>query len=227
MQVGTPATAGSLNEPGGATAAGAPGAAGAAPSAQGSFLDEWLAKRQDKGLTRSPGPAPGAPSNPAPTTTKPAATEPVPAEDQRATAPTLAEIKKDKHDRLPDRPKKSEAKHEEPKPVAKTVKVHPPKAPESTKNISSDEIERTEVHMIAEELKSQLDSPEHIAEEKIRHMKVQSKPVEEGPSPEDTIYIDREGNIKNAADAAKQSAEVKIDNSGKPADTKPEDSKAQ
>jgi hypothetical protein len=209
MQVApSPATT-PQNEPSGVSAAGVANG-GAAPAAQGSFLDEWLAKRQDKGLTRSASPAPGAPHNPEPIADTPATKT----SSEPTTAPPLAEIKKDStQNRLPDSPTKK-AKDEPKKEAFKTTKPNLPKETDSTKNISSDELERGEVHKIAEELKGQLDSPEHIAEEKIRHMKVEAKPVEEAPSPEDTIYIDREGNLRGSDNASKQSAEVKIDNTG-------------
>ena len=217
MQVGTPAATGPQNEPGAATAGGSVAGPAAAPAAQGSFLDEWLSKRQQKGLTRSPGPAPNAPYNPAPPTPATELAAAATAQPSASTAPPLAEIKKDSsHTMLPDNPPKDKESKDEAKTAKKAapkIDKKPDKSKEQTKNISSDELERGEVHKIAEELKSQLDSPEHIAEEKIRHMKVQPKPVEEGPSPEDTIYIDREGNLRNPGDSAKQSAEIKIDNS--------------
>lgn len=94
-----------------------------------------------------------------------------------------------------------------PQAVASPKPQAQPKATNSaggTKNISSDEIEKEDVREVAAELKTMLDSPEHIAEEKIRKMPKKTEHVvnlnDDKPSEDDTIFIDQEGTFSQTKD---------------------------
>ncbi|HET8992015.1 MAG TPA: DUF87 domain-containing protein [Candidatus Saccharimonadales bacterium] len=65
-----------------------------------------------------------------------------------------------------------------------------------TKNISSEELEKEEVHQVAQELKHTLDSPEYLAEQQIMKNANTEKKEEidkNQPAPDDTIFIDHDG----------------------------------
>jgi hypothetical protein len=127
----------------------------------GSFLDEWLAKRQQKPAASAVQPAPTVPAAPTP-------------------------------------------------PVPETTIT-----PTTTNNISSDEIEKEEVHKIAAELKQQLDTPEIKTEpqkSKEGELKLPAKPKAviktDGKQKDDTIYIDREGTFYQADEKEKAKAKT-------------------
>ncbi|HSX47342.1 MAG TPA: DUF87 domain-containing protein, partial [Patescibacteria group bacterium] len=71
------------------------------------------------------------------------------------------------------------------------------KSEPSRENISSDEIDKEEVHEVAAELKHMLDSPEYLAEQQILNRGRKTEHVadlnNDKPSEDDTIYIDHEG----------------------------------
>jgi hypothetical protein len=144
----------------------------------GSFLDEWLSKKDN--------------SNSRPSTAKvstntsvkpqPAVLQPTPtatATNLKVASPAQAQPY------VPPQP---------PLPVAESAKAG--------RNISSAEVEKEEVHEMAAELRQMLDSPEHIAEEKIRTQKTEHTADLNGdqPSEDDTIFIDHDGTLKSAND---------------------------
>lgn len=145
------------------------------PSAPGTFLDEWLAKRQT-------GPAPTGANNPQ------NAIKAEPTRQAIAEPPTM--------DRQP-----TVALQPEPK-TAPVVNQDKLPAPGSTINISSDEIEKEEVHKIAAELKQQLDSPIAIPakkELKPEPLKIKARKVTEPEiSKDDTIFIGHDGTFLKA-----------------------------
>ena len=155
----------------------------AAPSkAGGSFLDEWLAKRQ-----QAPPKTPAA--------SVPAATAPPPS------------IKKDPAHTPIAEPPAIDRPHEptviEPPKPATTIK------PDNnlTNNISSDELEKEEVHKIAAELKDQLDTPKKAepAKDEPIHIDLR-KNTASGKAKEaadDTIFIDHDGTFRQAEQKAK------------------------
>lgn len=155
----------SFSRPGTASAFDAPAAASpASPKAGGSFLDDWLSKRQ------------ATPAEPASLIdkqqTRTALTEP-------PAAPAVAT---------------QEAQSVVPVPVADSGVSQDQNPPlvEATKNISSDEIEQTEVDKIAAELRQQFDAPQPAA-------KVAAKTedtLELKPGQDDTIFIDRDGEFR-------------------------------
>lgn len=190
--------------------AGAPKAA-AKPVGTGSFLDEWLQKRKDG--TPHPSVTPQAPpatpvaasapvSNPAPTAATPAVPAP---------APLATAAPEPSRQRLADQP--NIVAPGAPAPVQQAV-VAPqhipaaPAAPSSTKNISSDEIDRSEVEKIAAELKGQLNSPTPAAapaKPKTEHEVSLRNNGDAGPGEDDTIFIDQEGTLHLADDVREDS----------------------
>jgi hypothetical protein len=156
----------------GATPSAAPVGGGTAPGGSSSFLDDWLNKRK----------APGALSPAAATAGMTAATAPLAspgAQFQRAEG-TL--------DQPPKRPDPLTP------PASSTSNVPPtleaaPEGKRTTKNISSEEIEKKEVEEIAHELKQGLQNgskPEGTKTE---------QPIEDHLHDDDTIVIDQEGNL--------------------------------
>lgn len=143
----------------------------------GSFLDEWLTKRQRTGGT-NPAPAPARPQS-----------APVPGPARSASpvsAPSPAPV-----------PQAAPAPKPSPAPAAAAPSTQASPAPGPTKNISSDELAQDEVDKIASELKQELDSAktkqqakktEHVAELK--------------PGKDDTIFIDRDGSFHLNKDGA-------------------------
>jgi hypothetical protein len=140
----------------------------AAPSPQGSFLDEWLAKRQKvaPAPAAAPSQAPTAPTPPAAPTAAPTAHPPVP------------------------QPPVSQA-------MAPAAASSEPNGPSGTKNISSAEIEQSEVHKIAAELKQQLDSSVGTNKEATQGQAAAGpQNVDLKSQADDTIFIDRDGNFQ-------------------------------
>jgi hypothetical protein len=82
-------------------------------------------------------------------------------------------------------------------PVADTT----PKQPTETKNISSEEIERSEVDKIAAELKHQLEGDQTKAAEK-KPAKTEHE-IDLKPGKDDTIFIDNEGTFHLADQVSK------------------------
>jgi len=72
--------------------------------------------------------------------------------------------------------------------AAPQAPVSPTTAPATTNNISSEQIERTEVEKIAAELKDQLNE----SHKKTEH-EVSLRPAPGGPAQDDSIFIDQEG----------------------------------
>jgi hypothetical protein len=140
------------------------------PTGTGSFLDEWLSKRK----------APVAPQQPS---TDPTSAPPLP-----STGPAVSPFGSS-----------PAAFGTSGMNAAPGASAQATAASGGTANISSDELESTEVNKIAEELKGQLNiEPEQPELPKPTEA---PKPVEpETPTnPEDTIYIDREGNFKQTS----------------------------
>lgn len=164
---------------GGQSAASPYGASGARPApapattGTGSFLDEWLNKRR----TGMPPPSgaqigPSTPAQPLPAAPAVQATE-TPASAPPAAAPTQLT--------------------QPPEPAATSSADETKEADGGTKNISSDEIEQSEVDKIAAELRQQLDQPKEpakkVADDQEHHIELK-------PGKEDTIFIDPDGNLK-------------------------------
>ncbi|GAC1498885.1 MAG: hypothetical protein NVS1B10_01060 [Candidatus Saccharimonadales bacterium] len=141
----------------------------------GSFLDDWLAKRQDKV---------GLPSSANAFVQNQQVASP-PQIQHLQTQPALPEVP-------PVTPMVS--------PPAQPI-LQPPTSPMSsnqpslTKNISSEEIVQTEVDEIAAELKQQLDASP--AEEAIKVPKTEHS-IDLQTSKDDTIFIDRDGSFRQA-----------------------------
>jgi hypothetical protein len=147
-----------------------------APASSGSFLDDWLSKRKTGAVSPTPAPTPLAPTPPP------------------AISPAQGSLSKPL---------------ETPAPQSLTPPASPPApavtnpAPAAanvggTKNISSDEIERSEVDKIAAELKNQLDGPKDAGKPKTEH-EVKLQPQ---AGKDDTIFIDKEG-VFHIADPSK------------------------
>lgn len=171
---------GPANLPAGRPATSAPAPAGAAG---GSFLDEWLAKRQ-QGVTAPAAPAPTpVPAPPAP---QPAALAPPP-------VPTPAAAIKHDQNRtaLTDQPAVAPGAPGQAFQPAASPNL--PAEPTSTSNISSGELEQSEVDKIAAELKQELGSSD---DKPVRDSKHDSKESDLKPGEEDTIIIDRDGTFK-------------------------------
>jgi hypothetical protein len=160
------------------------GSAPAASGAPGTFLDDWLTKRQ---RTRTRATAPPRQTSDAPGPDTPAI----------ITEPTRTPV--------------TEPPHTYPQPQSAPPREHAPKAAPQVsgkgKNISSDELEEPEVHKIAAELKQQLDTPDQPqAESDLPKLKPKPKTeatihLEEGQ--DDTIVIDRDGTFHINKDAKK------------------------
>ena len=151
-----------------------PAATPAAPASSGSFLDDWLAKRQTIPAT--------------PATASPGTTPTIQKETRAAlTGPPASQVAEQ-----PATPAAA------PTPPAPMVSADPPAAiePTGTKNISSDEIEKSEIDKIAAELKHQLDTPKAEPEppKTEHHINLQT-------AEDDTIFIDRDGSFRQAEQA--------------------------
>ena len=150
-----------------------------APAASGSFLDEWLAKRQQGA---------GAPAPPAGTS---------------ATQPTIQT-----RTALPDQPVAPPAQTPSLQPFQPADVPLPPPPPKTTTNISSDELEQSEVQKIAAELKQELDSPQAAATPRLQPL-AKTEPIPESDTPsDDTIFIDHDGSFRQN----EQTDEAKKDN---------------
>ena len=163
----TPASVAAQNVPG--------TPAPAKPAAAGSFLDDWLSKRQATPAPAAPAPAP-APAAPTPAPApviSPARSSELTEPDTPAVVPELVS-----HDFSP--------RAAAPNTTSGEISL-------GTNNISSAEIEKTEVDKIADELRHQLkDKPETATSGSIPLTKSKST---EG----DTILIDSEGNLVEAS----------------------------
>ncbi len=170
-----------------------------APAAAGSsFLDDWLNKRK-----AVPGAAPAA-IMPAPASVAaPAAPVPAAAPPPAATAPAVSPVGADA---AASKPLIDTSRHmiqdpgqtpqpapaSEPAPTA-PASSDPQLTPSETKNISSDEIEQTEVDKIAAELRQQFAAPSETAK------KPPAKTEHEfdlQPGQGDTIFIDQDGTFQ-------------------------------
>jgi hypothetical protein len=157
-----------------------------APASGGSFLDDWLNKRRTAAPSGAPSgtPAPGgsfaepvpANASPAPATANPFVA-PAPAQTPVPSAPT-------------------------PVPAASpTTEPVSEQRPTETKNISSEEIERSEVDKIAAELKHQLEGNQSKAAAKTP-AKTEHE-IDLKPGKDDTIFIDNEGTFHLADQVSK------------------------
>ncbi len=173
----------------GAPAPGGRPAARPAGGAQPSFLDDWLRKRETGRPAGAPRPAttPAATSAAPPAITKDPNHKPLP--EPSAAPQTPAEAS----------PYHQAAQSFNPTPAAPQTVAQPAGAP-AAKNISSDELEKGEVHKIAAELKEQLDTPKEPEPVLPKKPKVKAKTedsikLEEGEG--DTIFIDRDGSFRS------------------------------
>jgi hypothetical protein len=153
----------------------APAAATPPPAGSGSFLDEWLAKR------RAPSASPAMPA---------AATSsglpPNPFQAPSAGAPAG-----------PANPGS--------RPPATDSTQAAPTGSQTTANISSDELQKQEIDQIAEQLRQELKGPKPPGAPIASAGNVPAPPQNPQSAglpehPEDTIYIDREGNMHNTAE---------------------------
>ncbi|MDB5170854.1 MAG: hypothetical protein JWO35_548 [Candidatus Saccharibacteria bacterium] len=183
-----PASASPFGSPAPAAPGGSPASAAPKPAAGGSsFLDDWLDKR------RSGATAPAAPVMPAapaaPMAAEQPASQPLPAETPTITVTPKTMLTEDPEGPKPDAftpPAPTERQPFQPAPVAPA-----PETGGDTKNISSNEIEQTEVDKIAAELKSQLDAPKPV---KLGGSKKEHS-VDLQAGDDDTIFIDRDGSF--------------------------------
>ena len=167
----------------------------AAPSPTGSFLDEWLAKKSSGPLS--------APSKPTSSVNPPAQ----PATSTIPNANATNDITQQAAIAAPEPVNSIPAPAINPAPPTTndTAEVKKPveekKEDTESRNISSDEIEKEEVHEVAAQLKEMLDSPEYLAEQQImNNRKNKTEHVadlnNEKPGEDDTIFIDHDGSFR-------------------------------
>lgn len=157
-----------------------------APPAQKSFLDEWLTKKGQPGTSTASTSQPvtslsNTPSV-APVISKAEPSLPL-SQPVIATNPTNTVLQT---------------------PVATPAPVKVNSPPTSTLNISSEELEKQEVHEVAVELKQMLDSPEYLAEQKIINRNKSEHVADlnkDQPGEDDTIFIDHDGTFRQTNDA--------------------------
>jgi len=146
----------------------------AQPTGTGSFLDEWLSKRQT---------IPSASAGSAP---RPAPTSPSPSQPAAAAPPSQSTVNTPVK---PAPPPKPAAKPWTPPPKPAKSSVPNPSDQPPTANISSDELEKNEVSRIADELKQGLGkSPAGLSPKPSQ--------TQSPPDTEDTIVIDADGNLR-------------------------------
>jgi hypothetical protein len=152
------------------------------PTGTGSFLDEWLAKRQNGVTSPAPFTPPAASAAPAVPQTSP-------------TAPQNRTILTD-----PNPPTISQTPQLQQPFAPPAVAPMPATTPTSNQNMSSNQLEQGEVDKIAAELKQQLDTPQPAAAEPQLPPKPNPAPTEKvmelKPGDDDTIFIDRDGSFK-------------------------------
>jgi hypothetical protein len=172
------ATAGPLASPG----ASARPASAPPPSGGGSsFLDEWLSKRQGDA-------APAGTAGVAKAANTPAA------------VPTIRK----QQARMPEEPAQPQAVPGQPQATqpfqAPAVAAPTAAAAKTTQNISSNELERDEVHEIAAELREELDSPKPADNMPVETAKKTEHLIDlqSSQSEGDTIFIDRDGSFRQA-----------------------------
>jgi hypothetical protein len=156
------------------------------PGTQPSFLDDWLNKRR-----------PGAPA-PAAQAARPS---------PQASPPTIT--RQPGHTMLTEPPAGQQVPGKQPLPPQpfSTAPAPPQTVKPSSQNISSDELEQSEVTRIAAELKQQLDTPElpkppePEPEPKLKAKTEDTIDLQSGQ--DDTIVIDRDGSFRSSKDAKK------------------------
>jgi hypothetical protein len=166
-----------------------PAQASSVPAAPGTFLDEWLNKKQ-----AAPAPPVSAQSAP-----------PLIANSNTQNAAAAPALGRNQHQVLspPSQPIKlanlSNTTSVNSIPIASTSQAH--YQPQNG-NISSEALEKQEVHEVAEELKQMLDSPEYNAQQAEQNLINRIKNTEhtiklsEETSADDTIFIDHDGTFK-------------------------------
>ncbi len=163
----------------------------AKPAGSGSsFLDDWLAKRRQAPSVPSGG---GIGNNPKPSPFTPSTPPLAPSQAVSAVPPSTATAVP-----APVTPPTTSLNPATTISVAPAVGTNPAPGPEgqtSTQNISSNVLEKVEVEDIAKELRNSLNktSSKFKKDGEIKIARSQLQP--EQTSPEDTIYIDREGNL--------------------------------
>ncbi|MEK7600182.1 MAG: ATP-binding protein [Patescibacteria group bacterium] len=173
-----------------------------APAKSGSsFLDEWLHKRKTGVVSSAPTLSPAPAAAPASPTTAPTI-------DKHQSRTALQEPSQVDEDAPSTQPYRSGAGNE-PTPVLGAPIVAPQAQPaddSKTNNISSNELEQSEVHQIAAQLKQDLDTPEAAVQpeepviKKTEH--IADLESEEG----DTIVIGRDGTFQQAANKDKKTS---------------------
>jgi hypothetical protein len=167
-----------------------------AAAAGGSFLDEWLSKRRSG--TVSPPPAqqpyrpPAASTNPSPS---PSYSAPPSAAPTRIVEPPVASTPSTPHIQHATAAVGAMPPQSAPASVANApfTPASPTARPtEQPKNISSDELEQSEINKIAAELKGELGAPRSAAQ---RSTKTEAD-IELKPGEDDTIFIDRDGTFR-------------------------------
>ncbi|MDL2363418.1 MAG: ATP-binding protein [Patescibacteria group bacterium] len=189
---GAPAPASPFASPAGAGPDSRPAAQSQppAPASGSSFLDDWLNKRRSGTTAPSVPPYQPQPANsfapapqPAPLTPVQPLSQPAPIETPKITLGQKTRITSD-----PDVPADTSNQRPAPQqfqPTAATV-VQPTNG--DTKNISSNELEQTEIDKIANELKQQLGTVKPVVTTPKTEHTSDLKPGED-----DTIFIDRDG----------------------------------
>jgi hypothetical protein len=177
------------------------GPAAAQPTGTGSFLDEWLAKREQGVPSPSVAPATPPAAQQAPAQPPAIQTEHQPlaeppqsaAAEMQAYAPNEEDLERPSGAPLPSSPVfAAEPPRTEAAPAART-----------TGNISSAELERTEVQKTAAELKKELEEKADNAATEAARQDGHVADVENGNN--DTIFIDHDGAFTQAGKSEQQS----------------------
>jgi hypothetical protein len=176
------------------------------PSTPGTFLDEWLTKKQT-------GPIGAASPNATNTNNPPNLAQPNPAtlshqtqqpiELEHQIQPLITQTAAALPQQQPQQPVTTAATassqlNQRQQPIIDHTKSL--KTPTSNGNISSEELEKEEVHEVAAELKQMLNSPQYNAEQalinKIKNNKGRTVDLSEQSTVDDTIFIDHDGTFK-------------------------------
>ncbi|HEX7632801.1 MAG TPA: ATP-binding protein [Candidatus Saccharimonadales bacterium] len=156
------------------------------PAKSGSFLDDWLNKR--KTATQRPAAATSAPAAWPSATASPSISPAATANPLEAPA-SQASLGSDDSMAPAPAPSATPAPSQPFAPASASIAT--PSMPATTKNISSDEIEQTEVDKIAAELRHELDDSKKSTQPQPN----KTHNVELKPGKDDTIFIDQDGSF--------------------------------
>ena len=161
----------------------APASAAPAPANTGSFLDEWMQKRETGAFNPRPNPWSKAPASP------PAASHP-----QIDTKPA-------KHVPAPAAPPTDSLKNDQSLPPLGDINAKP-EAPVSYDNDHTTKttkgLDDAEANAVADDIKAKLKADEAAKKTSPAHGEIPLQSSHPNHSPEDTIYIDQEGNLHSS-----------------------------